>query len=68
MSESMDISELAFPVEDFLRPFSGQAKRFGKLAEQFDDLGDMVVVFAIFGARLWIKEIVTRYKLEDLDT
>lgn len=50
MSESMDVSELAFSIEDFLRPFARQPKGFGKWAEKFDDLGDVVIIFAILGA------------------
>ena len=62
----MNVSELAFAIEDFLRPFTGDAERFGKLSKQFDDLSDMVVVFAIFGASLWIKEVIACNELKDL--
>jgi hypothetical protein len=68
MSEPMDISELAFAVEDFLRPFAGEAERFGEWAEQFDDLRDVVVVFAVLSAGLGIEEVVTRDEFKDLDT
>jgi hypothetical protein len=51
----VDIPQFAFPVEYFLRPFSGQAERFRKGPEKFDDLRDMVVIFSILGARLRIK-------------
>lgn len=67
MPESMDISELAFAIEDFLRPFAGEAERFGELAEQLNDLSDMVVVFAVLCAGLWIEQVVAGYELEDLD-
>jgi hypothetical protein len=56
--EAVDVAELAFAVEDFLRPFAGDAEGFGEGAEEFDDLGDVVVVFAIFGAGLRVKEVV----------
>jgi hypothetical protein len=37
------------------------------LAEQLDDLSDMIIVFAIFGAGLWVEEVVARDELKDLD-
>lgn len=66
MAESVDIPQLAFAVEDFLRPFAREAERFGELAEEFDDLCDVVVVFAVFGAGLGVEEVVACDKLEDL--
>lgn len=39
-----------------------------EVAEELDDLCDVVVVFAVFGAGLWIKEVVTGDKLENLDS
>jgi hypothetical protein len=51
----MDISELPFPVEDFLRPLAREAQRFWKRPEQLDNLRDVVVVLAVLGPRLRIK-------------
>lgn len=67
MPESMDIPKLAFAIEDFLGPFTRETERFGKLAKQFDNLGDVVVIFSILRTGLWVKEVVAGYKLEDLD-
>ena len=67
MPESMNVSKLAFAVEDFLGPFAGEAERFGKLAKQFDDLRNVVVILPILCTGLWIKEVVAGYKLENLD-
>ena len=58
MSESVDVPELAFPVEDLLRPLAGDTETLRECTEQFDDLCDVVVVFAVFGARLGIEEVV----------
>ena len=58
--QATDVTEFTLTVEDFLRPFSGKAEGAGKRAKQLDDLGDVVVVFAVFGARLWVEEVVTR--------
>ena len=49
-----------------MRPFAGHAERFGESAEEFYDLGDVVVVFAVFGAGLGVEEVVAGYELEDL--
>lgn len=68
MSKTVDISELAFSVEDFLGPLSGKTQGFGEGTEEFDYLGDMVVVFAVLGAGLGIEEVVTGDEFEDLDS
>lgn len=38
-----------------------------EVSKEFDDLCDVVVVFAVFGAGLWIEEVVAGDELEDLD-
>jgi hypothetical protein len=38
-----------------------------KVAQQLDDLRDMVIVFSVLGAGLRIEEIVPGYQLENLD-
>lgn len=38
-----------------------------EVSEELDDLCDVVVVFAVFSAGLWIKKVVTSDELEDLD-
>src|SRR5688500_2741122 len=43
------------------------AHGFGELAEQFDDLCDVVVVFAVFATGLRVEEIVAGNKFEDLE-
>jgi hypothetical protein len=62
----VDVAELAFAVEDFLGPFAGEAEGFGEGAEELDDLRDVVVVFAVFGAGLRIEEVVACDEFEDL--
>ena len=66
MPKAMDIAEFTLPVEDLLRPFAGHTKRLRKSAEEFDDLGDMVIVFAVFGSGLRIEKIVTSDQFKDL--
>ena len=66
MSKTVDVTELAFPVEDFLAPFSGETERLWKRTEKFDDLCYVVVVFAVFGATLGVEEVVACYEFEDL--
>ena len=62
----MDVAEFAFAGEDFLGPFAGHAERFWEGAEELNDLSDMIVVFAVFGAGLGIKEVVACDQFEDL--
>jgi hypothetical protein len=66
VSKSVNVPKLAFAVEDFLRPFAGDTELFGKGAEEFDDLRDVVIVFAVLGAGLGIEEVVACDKFEDL--
>ena len=66
VAQAVDVAELAFAVEDFLRPFAADAEGFGEGAEELDDLRDVVVVFAVFGAGLRIEEVVACDELEDL--
>jgi hypothetical protein len=67
VAQPVDVAQLAFAVEDFLRPFAGYAEGFGEGAEEFDNLCDVVVVFAVLCAGLWVEEVVTCYQLEGLD-
>ena len=62
----MDVAEFALSVEDFLTPFPGETEGFGEGSEELDDLRDVVVVFAVLGARLGIEEVIARYELEYL--
>lgn len=66
VSQSVNVPELALPVEYFLAPFAAEAERAREGAKQFDDLRNVVVVLAIFCARLWIEEVVARDQLKDL--
>ena len=66
MPQPMDVAQLAFPVEDFLRPLARQAQRLGERAQQLDDLRDVIVVFAVLGARLRIEQIVACNELKNL--
>lgn len=66
MTKAMDVSEIAFPAEDLLRPFAREAKRSWEWAQELDDLGNVIVVFAILGARLRVEEIIARDQFEDL--
>lgn len=63
----MDVAQLAFAVEDLLRPFPGQAEGAREGAQQLDYLRDVVVVFAVFRARLGVEEVVACDELEDLE-
>jgi hypothetical protein len=66
VSQPVDVAQLAFAVEDLLGPFPGLAEGAGEGAEELDDLSDVVVVFAVFGARLGVEEVVACDELEDL--
>ena len=67
MSQTVDVAELAFAVEDFLRPFASDAEGFWEGAEEFDDLCDVVIIFAVFCTRLWVEKVVACDEFEDLD-
>lgn len=67
MAQTVNVTQLALAVEDFLTPFSGEAERFGEGTEELDDLRDMIVVFAVFCAGLRVEEVITCDQLECLD-
>lgn len=67
VAQAVDVAELAFAVEDFLRPFAADAQGFREGAEQLDDLRDVVVVFAVLCAGLRIEEVVACDKFEGLE-
>lgn len=62
----MDVPQLALAVEYLLTPLTAEAERAREGTEKFDDLRNVVVVLAVFCARLWIEEIVARNQLKDL--
>lgn len=64
--QSVNVSQLALAVEDLLAPLTAEAERAREGTEKFDDLCNVVVVLAVFCARLWIEEIIARNQLEDL--
>lgn len=66
MTETVDISKFAFTAEDFLGPLAGEAERTRKGTEELDNLCNVIVVFAVFGAGLGIKEVVTCDEFKDL--
>ena len=59
--QAVDVPQFTFAVEDFLRPFPGEAEGAGEGSEELDDLCDMVVVFAVFGTGLRVEEVVAGY-------
>lgn len=64
--QSVNVPELALAVEYFLAPFAAEAERAREGAKQFDDLRNVVIVLAIFRARLRIEEVVACNQLKDL--
>lgn len=68
MAQTVNISQLALSVEDLLRPFTGETEGFRERTEQLDDLGNVIVVFAVFSAGLRIEEVVASDELKDLNS
>lgn len=66
MSKSMDISELAFPVKDLLRPFAGDTKTLRECTEQLDDLCNVIIVLAVFRAGLRVEQVVACDEFKNL--
>ena len=68
MAQAVDVAELALACEDLLRPLARQAEGLRERAEQLDYLRDVVVVFAILGARLGVEEVVAGDQFKGLRT
>ena len=67
MAQTVNVAELAFTIEDLLRPLPREAKSTGERAKQFNNLGNVVIVFAVFSTRLGVKEVVACYEFENLE-
>ena len=50
VAQPRDVAQLAFAVEDLLRPLARDAERLGEGSQQLDDLRNVVVVLAVLGA------------------
>jgi hypothetical protein len=66
VSETVNVAKLSPAIENLLRPLAGQAKLLGERSKKLDDLGNVVVVLAVLGARLRIEEVVAGYEFKDL--
>lgn len=66
VAQAVDVAQLALAVENLLRPFARQTQGFRERAEEFDDLRNVVVVFAVFRAGLRVEEVVACDEFEDL--
>ena len=66
MTEALNIAEFTLAVEDFLRPFPRETKVARERTEQLDDLGNVIIVFAVFCTGLRVKEVVTCDEFKDL--
>ena len=63
----MDVAQFALSVEDLLRPFPRQTQRLREGSQKFDDLCNVIVIFAVLSARLGIEQVVASDQLENLD-
>ena len=66
MSQAVNVSELSLSREDLLRPFAVHIKLPWKDAQEFNYLGNMVVVFSVFSTRLRVEEVISCNELENL--
>lgn len=66
MPQAMNVSKFALSREDLLGPFAVQKKGAREDTEEFDDLGYVIVVFAVFRAGLGVEEVVACNQFEDL--
>ena len=57
----MYVTEFTFAVEYFLGPLARKTEAAWERTEEFNDLRDMIIVFAVFGARLGVEEVVSCY-------
>ena len=62
----MDISQFALAGKDLLRPFTGYSHGLGERTEQFDDLRNVVIIFAVLRPRLRIEQVIARDQFKDL--
>lgn len=61
VSETVDVPQFALFIKYFLGPFAAETEVAREGTKEFDDLSDVVVIFAVFGAGLGVEEVVTCY-------
>ena len=66
MPQAVNVSEFALAGENFLRPLASHVKRPWECAQELNDLSDVVVIFAVLGARLGVEEIIASDQFENL--
>jgi hypothetical protein len=64
--EAVDIAQFPLPIEDLVGPFARETHCARERTEQLDNLRNVVVVLAILGPGLWVKEIVACDEFEHL--
>ena len=55
VTKAVNIAQLSAAVEDLLGPFARETQRLGEGPEEFDDLGDVIVVLAILSTGLRVE-------------
>ena len=58
--------QLAAAVEEFGGVLAGRRDRLGKVADELDDLGDVVVVLTVLCTGLGVEEVVACDEFKDL--
>ena len=59
MAKAVNIAKITLPAEDLLGPFARETQITRKWAQKFNDLSNVIIVFAVLGARLRVKEVIT---------
>lgn len=63
----MNVAKFALSRKDLLGPLAGLGEGAREGAEEFNDLGDVVVIFSVFGAGLRVEEVVACDEFENLE-
>lgn len=66
MTKPVYVSKFALSIEDLLGPLPRQTEGFWECSQKFDDLGNVIIILAILGAGLRVKQIVTGDQFKNL--
>ena len=67
VAQAVYVAQLALAVEDLLAPFPGHAERLGEVAEQLNNLRNVVIVLAVARAGLGVEQVVSRDEFKNLE-
>jgi len=59
MTKAVNVAKFTLATEYFLGPFARETEVTREWTQKLNDLSNVIIVFAVLGARLRVKEVIT---------